>query len=173
MEKESWYAVRTFPGYEFKVREKLEKQIAIEKKENVIHEIYIPIRQKYIFSRKKLKLKEDLLFPGYILVNMEFTNDTFYFVRGIQYVTGYAGISSMKQIPKPIKDSEYESMIEEVKKIEIDLESGDKVIIINHDLYNNQQATVKEINLDNKEILVKFEEEKILTTVKFIQIEKK
>lgn len=172
MEKQEWYAVRTFPSYENKVAEKLKKQISIEGKESVISQIYIPVRKRFVFVRGYLKLKEELLFPGYMFVKMEFTDDTFYFVRGIQYVTGYAGISSMKQIPKPMKDAEYDTMVEEVEKIEIDLEPGDIVTIVNHDLYEGEIVRVKSIDTNTCKMDVMINEN-LDTTVDFMQVMKK
>lgn len=172
MEKQEWYAVRTFPSYEHKVAEKLKKQIVIEGKESVISQVEIPMRKRYVFVRGHLKLKEELLFPGYMFVKMEFTDDTFYFVRGIQYVTGYAGISSMKQIPKPMKDSEYDTMALEVEKIEIDLEPGDYITIVNHDLYEDELVRVKSIDTANCKMDVMLPNEMVVT-VDFMQVQKK
>lgn len=172
MEKQEWYAVRTFPSYEQKVAEKLKKQIVIEGKESVIGQVYIPIRKRYVFVRGYLKLKEELLFPGYMFVKMEFTDDTFYFVRGIQYVTGYAGISSMKQIPKPMKESEYDTMALEVQKIEIDLEPGDYITIVNHDLYEGELVRVKSIDTNTCKMDVILSNEREVT-VDFLQVQKK
>lgn len=172
MEKQEWYAVRTFPSYENKVAEKLRKQISIEGKESVISQIYIPVRKKFVFVRGHLKLKEELLFPGYMFVKMEFTDDTFYFVRGIQYVTGYAGISSMKQIPKPMKDAEYDTMVEEVERIEIDLQEGDLIMITNHDLYEGEIVRVNSINTDTCKMDVLLPNEMEIT-IDFMQVQKK
>ncbi len=172
MEKQEWYAVRTFPSYEHKVAEKLKKQISIEGKESVISQIYIPVRKRFVFVRGHLKLKEELLFPGYMFVKMEFTDDTFYFVRGIQYVTGYAGISSMKQIPKPMKDSEYETMALEVEKIEIDLNEGDLITIVNHDLYEGEVVRVNSIDTNTCKMDVLLPNEREIT-IDFMQAQKK
>lgn len=172
MEKQEWYAVRTFPSYEQKVAEKLKKQISIEGKESVISKVYIPVRKRFVFVRGHLKLKEELLFPGYMFVRMEFTDDTFYFVRGIQYVTGYAGISSMKQIPKPMKDSEYETMALEVEKIEIDLAPGDLVTIVNHDLYEGEVVRVNAIDTNKCKMDVLLPNEMEIT-IDFMQVMKK
>lgn len=172
MEKQEWYAVRTFPSYEQKVAEKLKKQISIEGKESVISQVYIPVRKRFVFVRGHLKLKEELLFPGYMFVKMEFTDDTFYFVRGIQYVTGYAGISSMKQIPKPMKDAEYETMALEVEKIEIDLAPGDLITIVNHDLYENEVVRVNSIDTNTCKMDVLLPNEREIT-IDFMQAMKK
>ncbi len=172
MDKQEWYAVRTFPSYENKVAEKLKKQISIEGKESVISKIYIPVRKRYVFVRGRLKLKEELLFPGYMFVKMEFTEDTFYFVRGIQYVTGYAGISSMKQIPKPMKESEYETMVKEVEKIEIDLQPGDLITICNHDLYDGELVRVQRFDTATGKMDVLLPNE-LEVTIDFMQVEKK
>ncbi len=62
-----WYAVRTFNGYEQKVIDNLKKQIENEGMSNLITDIYLPVIKRYTFVRSKLKMKEELLFPGYIL----------------------------------------------------------------------------------------------------------
>lgn len=173
MEEKKWYAIRTFPGYENKVKEKLIKQIQIEKKEELVTDIYIPSRKHYGFSRGKLKQKEEMLFPGYVFVKMEFNNDTFYFVRGIQHVTGYAGISSMKQTPKPMNDGEYETMVKEVENITIDLEAGDVINVINHNSYTNCDAQVVDIDCYNETLDVKIATDEKVVKIDFSQVEKK
>ncbi len=173
MQEQKWYAIRTFPGYENKVKEKLLKQIHRHNKSDVISDIYIPQRKHYSFSRGKLRAKEEMLFPGYVFVKMEFNNDTFYFVRGIQHVTGYAGISSMKQTPKPMNDGEYETMIKEVENITIDLEAGDEIVIINHELYDGFIAKVIDINCYDETMNVQLCEKDEVIKIEFAQVEKK
>ncbi|MFV0247143.1 MAG: transcription termination/antitermination protein NusG [Mycoplasmatales bacterium] len=168
-----WYAVRTFPSYEQKVIDKLVKQIKIEHKEEIVTEIYLPVQYKYEFVRNKLKKKESFPYPGYIFVKMEQTEDAYYFVRGIQYVTGYAGISSMKQTPKPINDSEFDTMKEQTSEIIINLNIGDNVSVVDHELYDDHVATIEAIYPETEEVDVSIDNKESNLRLKFDQITNK
>lgn len=154
MEKK-WYGVKTFNGYEQKVINSLSKQIEVEHMGELFGNIYLPKIKKFSFVRSKLKLKEELLFPGYVFVEMEVSNEAVFFVRGIQYVTGYAGIDSMKEIPQPMDEGEVEEMIQESEKIKIDLNVGDVIKVVNHELYFGQNLVVSNIDTVNEIITVK------------------
>lgn len=145
MEKK-WFGVRTFNGYEQKVIDSLKSQIEKEHMDNFIGEIYLPTVQEYSMVRNQLKKKENLLYPGYIFVNMENTNESIFFVRGIQYVTGYAGIASMKEKPLPMDDEEIEHMKEVTKEILVDLNPGDYVVVDGNELYDGQELRVLSVD---------------------------
>lgn len=147
-----WFGVRTFNGYEQKVIDGLKQQIKEQKMESYIDEIILPKSEEYTFVRNVLKKKEKLLYPGYIFVKMENTNELIFFVRGIQYVTGYAGISSMKEIPSPMEDSEIEHLKEEMQKIKVDLNVGDFVKVSGHELYDGQSLKIININPEKEEL---------------------
>lgn len=176
MEKK-WFGVRTFNGYEQKVIDSLKTQIEKENMGNLIGEIYLPTVQEYSFVRNVLKKKERLLYPGYIFVNMENTNETIFFVRGIQYVTGYAGIASMKERPMPMDDDEIMHMKMETQKIAVDLNPGDSVIVDGHDLYNDQELKVVSINPEKEELELELKallgEDTTTEIFKFDQVKKK
>lgn len=172
---QEWYGVRTFNGYEQKVIDSLKRQIEKENMGNLISEIYLPSIKRYTFVRSKLKQKEELLFPGYFFVKLEMTNETLFFVRGVQYVTGYAGISSMKERPSAMEEDEIERMLVETEKILVDLEVGQLIKIVNHDLYEGQIVKVKELRPQTEEIVVSLDEilgEEKTEVIKFIQVEK-
>ncbi len=174
---QEWYAVRTFNGYEQKVIDNLEKQIENEGMGNLITDIYLPVVKRYSFVRNKLKMKEELLFPGYIFVKMDMSNETIFFVRGVQYVTGYAGISSMKERPEPMEHGEVERMQEETKNIQVDLQVGDYVRVVNHEMYENQDLKIATIDAANEKLEVELGsilgDDQGTETISFLQIEKK
>lgn len=153
MEKK-WFGVRTFNGYEQKVIDSLKTQIEKEKMEAFIDDIYLPTIQEYTIVRHQLKKKERLLYPGYIFVHMENNNETIFFVRGIQYVTGYAGIASMKEKPSPMDDEEIERMKQETQNILVDLKPGDLVTINSDDIYQGQQLHVVSVNPEEELVTV-------------------
>ncbi len=174
--KKQWYAVRTFNGYEHKVAASLQKQIDQENMSNLIVEIYVPVIERYSFVRSKLKKKEELLFPGYIFVNMEMTNETLFFVRGVQYVTGYAGISSMKERPSSMEEGEVEHMKAQTMKILLDIQPGDLVKVVNHEMYADQELTIKNIFPEREEVEIELSsllgEVESAEILNFTQIEK-
>lgn len=167
MEKK-WYAIRTFPGYEYKVQEKLIKKVEKENLNKVITQTYIPTYKNYVFIRKNLKLREELIYPGYIFIEMTMTNETMYFVRGIQYVIGYAGKSENKKFPDPVFEKEVEQMRLESKRVNIVIEIGNNVKI--NDGFNVVNGKVKKINVEKEELDVNIEG--TIGTYKFTQVEK-
>lgn len=171
-----WYGVRTFNGYEQKVIDSLNRQIEKENMGNLIEPPYLPTVKRYTFVRGKLKLKEELLFPGYFFVKMEMTNETLFFVRGVQYVTGYAGISSMKERPTAMEEFEIDRMIEETSKIRMDLEIGDEVKLVNHELYEGQIVKIVAMNPEQQTMTVSLEAiigDGEIVEINFTQVEKK
>lgn len=168
----NWYIVKTFPGYEQKAADRLSRQIKIENMQDLVKEVYIPIQKKYKFVRNKISPKEEIIFPGYIFVKMDLTDEAFMFVRGIQHVTGYSGITSMKQRPNPMTNVEFDQMKETAAIILVDFEPGITIKIINNDNYANKEAVIEEINPYTESVLVKIGG---LTTISlsFGEIEKK
>ncbi len=160
-----WYGVRTFPGYEQKVKSGIEKLIEKNDLQEQVTDIFIPTYKKYTFVRKDIKLKEELVFPGYVFVKMNLTNENMYSVRGVQYIVGYAGTNELKKKPDPITDEEINKMIKTSEKLLTDLEVGQEVAIDNYG--EKELAKIQDINL---------EEEVITTTdgkkVPFIDVKK-
>lgn len=171
-----WFAVRTFVGYEQKVKDSLNKQIVAENMENLITAVYIPIMKRYKFTRGKLKLKEELLYPGYIFVQMKDTNENIFFVRGVQYVTGYAGISSMKERPEAMDDGEVEEMKKQVENVGIELSVGDSIKVVNHEIYDGLVVKIARIDIENQKVEIFidtiFGDDQKTAEVSFLQIEK-
>ncbi len=160
-----WYGVRTFPGYEQKVKSGIEKLIEKNDLQEQVTDIFFPTYKKYTFVRKDIKLKEELIFPGYVFVKMNLTNENMYSVRGVQYIVGYAGTNELKKKPDPITDDEINKMIKTSEQLLTDLEVGQEVAVDNYG--EKEPAKIQEINL---------EEEVIITTdgkkVPFVDVKK-
>lgn len=165
---QKWYAIRTFPGYENKVRENLEKKIKKENLEESIVDIYVPAYKKYIFVSRKLKMRQELVFPGYIFIKTELTNDILYTIRGVQYVTGYAGMNDNTKLPDPVEDDEIQRMQDETKDINIEI--GKNSVVFYNDGFEKIEAIVKEVNLKNEEVEIEFDSK--IKRVSFDSIEK-
>ncbi len=140
-----WYGVKTFPGYEHKVQEKLVKLIQKEGLENQITDTFIPTYKNYTFVRKEIKLKEELVFPGYVFIKMNLTNELMYTVRGVQYIIGYAGTNEQKQKPDILTEEEIQKMISDSQKLTTTIEEGTNVLFT--DGFNEEEVTIKTIDL--------------------------
>lgn len=122
-----WYVVHTYSGYENKVKVNIEKMVTNRGMEDFILEIKVPTEEKMEIKNGKKKMKETKLFPGYVMIKMIMTDETWYIVRNTRGVTGFVGPSSK---PIPLTDAEVRSMgVEEVRR-EIGLKVGDTVRVI-------------------------------------------
>ena len=124
-----WYGVKTFPGYEYKVQEKLNKLMQKDKLNN-ISDVFIPTYKNYTFVRRVIKLKEELVYPGYVFIKMNLTNEVMYSVRGVQYILGYAGTNELKKKPDIITEAEIAKMEKGSQEITTSLKKGDTIIVI-------------------------------------------
>ncbi len=128
--KKHWYIVHVYSGYENKVKTNLEKRIEYMDMADKIFRVEVP--QKTITQVKagKKTEKEEKIFPGYVLVEMIMTEETWYVVRHTAGVTKFVG--SAKK-PIPAKESEIKKIIQRstgtVQKIELDVKIGDQVKI--------------------------------------------
>lgn len=163
-----WYAVKTFTGYEHKVSEKLEKKIERESLEDYISDIYISTTKRFVFIRGKLKLREEMIYPGYIFIKMNLTSEIMYTVRGVQYVTGYSGKNENKKIPDSIPEEEMNVMKKQAEEVLIELSPGDIVTYV--DGFDKKEAKIVEINLDKEEMMVEVEATQV--NASFEKIEK-
>ena len=102
MEK-SWYVVHTYSGYENKVKANLEKRIESMNMEEKIFRILVPMEDEIEIKDGKKKISKRKVFPGYVLVEMYMTDDSWYVVRNTPGVTGFVGSGSK---PIPLNDAE-------------------------------------------------------------------
>ena len=143
-----WYVVHTYSGYENKVKVNLEKTIDNRNLHDLIHDIQVPIEEQVEIKDGKKKITLKKVFPGYVLIKMLMTDDSWYVVRNTRGVTGFVGPGSK---PVPLTDEEVNSMgiVNELKKIE--LQVGENVKVISGPL-ENFVALVKEINNEKHKI---------------------
>ena len=90
MEKK-WYVIHTYAGYENKVKTNLEKRIESMHMEDKIFRILVPVEDEVEIKNGKRKITKKKVFPGYVLVEMIMTDDSWYVVRNTTGVTGFAG----------------------------------------------------------------------------------
>ena len=125
-----WYAIHTYSGYEENVASNLRNRIDSMDMEDKIFSILIPKEKKIKIKNGKRRVVEEKIFPGYILVEMIVTDDSWYVVRNTPNVTGFIGTGTT---PTPVSDSEIKSLQKrmgvEEPQYKIDVEANDPVRI--------------------------------------------
>ena len=130
-----WYVVHTYSGYENKVMDTLKKSVENSPEmSKLIRDIRIPMEEvEEIRNGRRVKVQRKI-FPGYVMVQMEWTTESWYLVRNTRGVTGFVGPGSE---PIPLTDEEFERMTSCQGTIHIDhLEPGDSVRINRENLEN-------------------------------------
>lgn len=125
-----WYVVHTYSGYENKVKSSIEKTIENDKKKNLseqILEVRVPIEDVVEMKNGKKTVVQRKIFPGYVLLNMEMNDETWYVVRNTRGVTGFVGPGSK---PVPLTDAEMKSLGVHTDGVSIDFGEGDSVLVI-------------------------------------------
>lgn len=102
-----WYAIHTYSGYEENVANNLRQRIETMDMEEKIFAVLVPKEKKIKIRNGKRKTVEEKIFPGYVLVDMIVTDDSWYVVRNTPNVTGFIGTGT---IPTPIADEEIEAL---------------------------------------------------------------
>ena len=126
-----WYVIHTYSGYEEVVAENLKQRIKTMGMEDMIYDVIIPTEKKIKIKNGKRKTVIEKVFPGYLLVQMIVTDDSWYVVRNTPNVTGFIGSGTT---PTPVSDAEVESLFKRMGKEEatykIDVDPGTPVKII-------------------------------------------
>ena len=146
-----WYVVHTYSGYENKVKTDLEKTIKNRELEEYFFDIIVPMEEQIEIKDGKKKTNLKKVFPGYVLIKMIVTEETWYIVRNTRGVTGFVGSGTD---PIPLTDEEIRSMgFEDVNSINVDYEVNDQVQIMNG-AFENFAGTVQEINKEKSKVKV-------------------
>ena len=140
-----WYVVHTYTGYENKIKTDLEKTVENRELEDFFFEIVVPMEEQIEIKDGKRKSNLKKVFPGYILIKMIVTEETWYIVRNTRGVTSFVGSGTD---PIPLTDEEILSMgIENSKSVNVNYEIGDGVRIVNGS-FEGLSGTVQEINTE-------------------------
>ena len=145
-----WYVVHTYSGYENKVKTDLEKTIVNRELEDYFFDIIVPMEEQIEIKDGKKKTNLKKVFPGYVLIKMIVTEETWYIVRNTRGVTGFVGSGTD---PIPLTDEEIRSMGFEDVNINIDYDINDQVQIMNGE-FENFIGTVQEINKEKNKVKV-------------------
>lgn len=143
-----WYVVHTYSGHENKVKANIEKIVENRNMQDVILSVVVPTEETIEVKGGKRKVKTRKIFPGYVIVKMVMTDESWYLVRNTQGVTGFVGHGSK---PIPLTDEEVRKMGIEKIRIEIDLSQGD-MFRVKDGPFENFIGTVDEVN-DERQIV--------------------
>ena len=143
MAEAHWYVVHTYSGYENKVKANIEKTIENNKSlAEQILEVRVPMQDVVELKDGARKTVSKKMFPGYVLLNMEMNDDTWYVVRNTRGVTGFVGPGSK---PVPLSDEEMESLGFGKTEVALDYAVGD-TIVVTAGAWKDTIGAVKSIN---------------------------
>ena len=145
-----WYVIHTYSGYENKVAATIEKTVENRKLQDLIQAVRVPVEEVTEISEAKRKTVERKIYPGYVLVKMIMTDESWHVVRNIRGVTGFVGPGSK---PVALTEQEVESMGVEKHEILLDYEVGDSVKIVDGPL-ENFIGTVNELSPEKNKVRV-------------------
>jgi len=161
--KDQWYVVHVLSGLEGKVHDNLVKRVKTEEMGDLVYEVLVPTERVSEIKRGKKTETTRKFFPGYLIVNMHLLDEnnqlmdrTWYFIRETPGVIGFAGT---KDRPIPMRDSEVQSMLSQVREREdkvkpkVSFEVGETVKVADGP-FQNQSGVVEEIDPERGKLLV-------------------
>jgi len=170
----AWYVVHCYSGYENKVRHNLEQRIETMGMKDKIFDIVVPTEEEIEVKEGKRRTVERRVFPGYILVNMILSEESWYVVRNTPGVTGFVGMGNN---PTPLRPEEVAQIIRrmeaEAPRIKVTFKSGERVRIVDGP-FNDFRGTVSEIDMERAKVrvMVNFFGRETPVELDFLQVEK-
>ena len=151
-EAAKWYVVHTYSGYENTVKATIEKTVESRQLQNQILAVSIPLETVTEITESGVsKTYDRKVFPGYVLVKMIYSDDTWHVIMDVRGVTGFVGTSSND--PTPLSDEEVYAMGVEKKEIVINYAVGDTVRILDGPL-TSFTGTVESIDVEKNKVIV-------------------
>ena len=150
MEDAKWYVVHTYSGYENAVKTSIEKFVTGRGMEDQILRIEVPMETVTEVTDNGPKTVERKVFPGYVLVKMVMTDETWHLVRNVRGVTGFVGSGNK---PIPLTEAEIASLGVEKKEVVVNYAVGDNVRITDGAL-ESFLGVVEEIDLERQKVRV-------------------
>lgn len=147
-DKGKWYVVHTYSGHENKVKANLEKLVENRGMQDLISSIEVPMEEYTEIKDGVQKTKERKKFPGYVLVKMQMTDESWYLVRNTRGVTSFVGQGSK---PIPLTDDEVAKLGVQEELPQIEAEVGD-MIIIKKEPFKDVEAVIQEIDNERRKV---------------------
>lgn len=170
----AWYVVHCYSGYENKVKHNLEQRIETMQMQSQIFQVVVPTEDEMEVRDGKRRVIERRVFPGYILVQMILSDDSWFVVRNTPGVTGFVGMGNE---PTPLRPEEVQAIMKrmeaEAPKIKVTFKSGQKVRIIDGP-FNEFIGVVDEIDMERAKVrvMVSFFGRETPVELDFLQVEK-
>ncbi len=170
----AWFVVHCYSGYENKVRHNLEQRIESMGMKDRIFDVVVPTEEEIEVKEGKRRTVERRVFPGYILVNMIMSEESWYVVRNTPGVTGFVGMGTQ---PTPLRPEEVAQIIKrmeaEAPHIKVTFRSGERVRIVDGP-FNDFRGTVAEIDMERAKVrvMVNFFGRETPVELDFLQVEK-
>ncbi len=169
-----WYVIHCYSGYENKVRHNLEQRIDTMNMKDRIFDVVVPTEEEIEVKDGQRRTVERRVFPGYILVQMVLSEESWYVVRNTPGVTGFVG---MGNTPTPLQPQEVAQIMRrmeaEAPKIKVNFKTGQKVRIVDGP-FNDFIGTVGEIDAERAKVrvMVSFFGRETPVELDFLQVEK-
>lgn len=152
--EKKWFVIHTYSGYENKVKANLEKRVESMNMGDKIFRILVPMEDEMEIKNGKKKIVKRKVFPGYVIVEMKMTDDSWYVVRNTTGVTGFVGTGSK---PVPLHDAEAKNLLKQMgveePKLRIDFNLGQNVRV-NSGPFENFLGVIEEIYPDKGKVKV-------------------
>ena len=170
----AWYVVHCYSGYENKVRHNLEQRIETMGMKDMIFDVVVPTQEEIEVREGKRRTVERHIFPGYVLVNMVLTEESWYVVRNTPGVTGFVGMGNN---PTPLRPEEVAQIVKRMEAdaptVKVTFKVGERVRIIDGP-FNDFRGVVSEIDMERTKVrvMVSFFGRETPVELDFLQVEK-
>lgn len=174
VEGPAWYVIHCYSGYENKVRHNLEQRIETMGMKDMIFDVVIPTQEEIEVKDGKRRTVERHIFPGYVLVNLILTEESWYVVRNTPGVTGFVGMGNS---PTPLRPEEVAQIVKRMEAesptVNVTFKPGERVRIIDGP-FNDFRGVVSEIDMERSKVrvMVSFFGRETPVELDFLQVEK-
>ncbi|NQU29894.1 MAG: transcription termination/antitermination protein NusG [Anaerolineae bacterium] len=169
-----WFVVHCYSGYEKKVRHNLEQRIESMGMRDMIFDVIIPTQEEVEVKDGKRRTVERHIFPGYVLVNLILTEESWFVVRNTPGVTGFVG---MGNLPTPLRPEEVAQIIKRMESdspmVNVTFKVGERVRIVDGP-FNDFRGVVADIDMERTKVrvMVSFFGRETPVELDFLQVEK-
>ena len=152
-----WYAVQVYSGYEKSVLRALEERVARSDFKDMFGQILVPVEEVVEMKAGQKTISERKLYPGYVLVQMEMSDDTWHLVKSTPRVTAFIGGTALK--PTPIKDKEVEIILQRMDDSKsnptqkLTFEKGESVRVVDGP-FKEFSGNVEDINYEKSKLRI-------------------
>jgi transcriptional antiterminator NusG len=173
-DQSAWYVVHCYSGYENKVRHNLEQRIETMGMKDKIFDVVVPTQEEIEVREGKRRTVERHIFPGYVLVNMILTEESWYVVRNTPGVTGFVGMGNN---PTPLRPEEVAQIVKRMEAdaptVKVTFKVGERIRIIDGP-FNDFRGIVSEIDMERTKVrvMVSFFGRETPVELDFLQVEK-